>query len=159
MAGETAGPGAAFGVANPERPRRDVLNWLLGGWVSGVVGSIVYPIARYLVPPELPEAAPPSVTAGKASTLLANSGRIVPFGNQPVIVVRTAGGELRAFSATCTHLTCTVQYRSDLEEIWCACHNGHYDLNGRNVSGPPPRPLDPFDVTVHGEDIVIVRRT
>lgn len=152
-------PESTMGVADPGRARRDILNWLLGSWLAGVLGSIIYPVARYLVPPELPEAAPPSVTAGKAATLTLNTGRIVPFGTQPVIVVRTASGELRAFSATCTHLTCTVQYRSDLEHIWCACHNGHYDLNGRNIAGPPPRPLDPFDVAVQGEDIVIVRRT
>ena len=138
--------------------RRDVLDWLLGSWLVGVLGSILYPIARYLVPPELPEAAPPSVVAGKATALAPHSGRIVAFGTAPVIVVRTSSGELRAFSATCTHLTCTVQYRPDLEHIWCACHNGHYDLNGRNIEGPPPRPLDRFDVTVQGEDIVIVRR-
>jgi Rieske Fe-S protein len=141
---------------NPER--RQVLDWLLGSWLAGVLGSVVYPVARYLVPPDVAEAAPPSVNAGKAATLLSNTGRIVPFGTQPVMVVRTSTGELRAFSATCTHLTCTVQYRSDLEHIWCACHNGHYDLNGRNIAGPPPRPLDPFDVAVQGEDIVIVRR-
>jgi Rieske Fe-S protein len=151
-------PGAALGDAGPEHARRNVLNWLLGSWLTGVLGSIVYPVARYLVPPDLPEAAPPSVNGGKAATLAPNTGRIVPFGTQPVIVVRTTTGELRAFSATCTHLTCTVQYRSDLEHIWCACHNGHYDLNGRNIAGPPPRPLDAFDVTVQGEDIMIVRR-
>jgi Rieske Fe-S protein len=142
----------------PRPERRQVLDWLLGGWLAGVLGSIIYPVARYLVPPDVPEAAPPSVNAGKAATLLVNTGRIVPFGTQPVIVVRTSTGDLRAFSATCTHLTCTVQYRSDLERIWCACHNGHYDLNGRNIEGPPPRPLDAFDIAVQGEDIVIVRR-
>lgn len=142
----------------PRPERRQVLDWLLGGWLAGVLGSIIYPVARYLVPPDVPEAAPPSVNAGKAATLLVNTGRIVPFGTQPVIVVRTSTGDLRAFSATCTHLTCTVQYRSDLERIWCACHNGHYDLNGRNIAGPPPRPLDSFDIAVQGEDIVIVRR-
>ncbi|MBK5298953.1 MAG: Rieske (2Fe-2S) protein [Vicinamibacteria bacterium] len=146
-------------VADTGPARRDVLNWLLGSWLVGVLGSILYPIARYLVPPELPEAAPPSVVAGKATALATNSGRIVAFGTAPVIVIRTPSGELCAFSATCTHLTCTVQYRPDLEHIWCACHNGHYDLNGRNIAGPPPRPLDRFDVTVQGEDIVIVRRT
>jgi Rieske Fe-S protein len=138
--------------------RRDVLSWLLGSWIVGVLGAIFYPVARYLVPPDIAEAAPPSVNAGKAAALLPNSGKIVAFGTVPVIVVRTAAGELRAFTATCTHLTCTVQYRADLEHIWCACHNGHYDLNGRNIAGPPPRPLDAFDVTVQGEDIMVVRK-
>lgn len=155
----TDAAGSTLGVTEPAPARRDFLNWLLGSWLAGVIGAIVYPIARYLVPPELAEAAPPSVNAGKAVTLAANAGRIVPFGTQPVIVIRTTAGELRAFSATCTHLTCTVQYRPDFEHIWCACHNGHYDLNGRNIAGPPPRPLDAFDVTVQGEDIIVVRRT
>ena len=65
--------------------------------------------------------------------------------------------EIKA-SATCTHLSCTVQYRDDLHEVWCACHNGMYDLNGRNVSGPPPRPLESFEVQVRGEEIYVRRR-
>jgi Rieske Fe-S protein len=138
--------------------RRDFLDWLLGTWFAGVVGSVLYPISRYLVPPDVAEAAPPSVVAGKSGDIAPNTGKIVPFGTVPVILVRTGAGELRAFSATCTHLSCTVQYRADLEHIWCACHNGHYDLNGRNIEGPPPRPLDRFDVVMKGDDVLIVKR-
>ena len=138
--------------------RRRFLNRLLGTWAGGVVASIFYPVARYLVPPEVPEAATLSVTGGNAATLAANSARIVAFGSTPVIVIRTATGELRAFAATCTHLACTVQYRPDLGHIWCACHNGHYDLNGRNISGPPPAPLAVFDANVRDDEIVIVRK-
>jgi Rieske Fe-S protein len=50
-----------------------------------------------------------------------------------------------------------VQYREDLSRIWCACHNGHFDLSGRNVQGPPPSPLESFVVNVRGEEIVISR--
>lgn len=137
--------------------RRSILNWLLGLWGTGVCGAVLYPVTRYLAPPDLPEAASQSVSAGSAQALLPNTGRIVPFGSRPAIVVRTATGELRAFSATCTHLDCTVQYRPDLHRIWCACHNGEYDLNGRNVAGPPPRPLEAFDVNVKDDEIVIAR--
>jgi Rieske Fe-S protein len=139
--------------------RRSVLNWLLGLWGGGALASIFYPMSRYLVPPNIPEAATQTVSAGSLRALAPNSGRVVPFGSQPAIVVRTAAGELRAFSATCTHLDCTVQYRPDLHRIWCACHNGQYDLNGRNVEGPPPRPLEAFDVKVTGDEIVIARRS
>jgi Rieske Fe-S protein len=123
-----------------------------------MLASILYPVARYLAPPDIPEAATLSVSAGSATTLLTNSGRVVPFGSRPAIVIRTPGGELRAFSATCTHLDCTVQYRSDLQRIWCACHDGQYDLNGRNVAGPPPRPLETYDVNVKDDEIMIARR-
>ena len=138
--------------------RRSFLNWLLGLWATGVATAILYPVLRYLVPPEIPEAATQSVTGGKASALLPNSGRIVPFGSAPAIIIRTAAGEYRAFSAVCTHLSCTVQYRADLQHIWCACHNGHYDLFGRNIAGPPPRPLEPYDVNIRGDEIVVSKR-
>lgn len=146
-------------ASSGEPRRRTFLNWLLGLWATGVAASIFYPILRYLVPPDIPEAATESTTGGKAATLAPNTGRVVPFGSAPAIVVRTPAGEYRAFSAVCTHLACTVQYRSDLQQIWCACHNGHYDLNGRNVAGPPPRPLEPYDVNLRDDEIVISKRT
>jgi len=69
-----------------------------------------------------------------------NAGQIVWFGREPGILIKTPSGQLRAFTAICTHLACTVQYRDDLGHIWCACHNGHYDLNGVNVAGPHRAP-------------------
>ena len=138
--------------------RRDVLTWLVGIWGGGVFASVLYPVLRFLAPPDVPEATSLTVSAGKASSLLPNTARLVPFGAEPAIVVRLPGGELRAFTAVCTHLSCTVQYREDQQQIWCACHNGQYDLNGRNVGGPPPRPLKPYDVNVKGDEIVISRQ-
>jgi Rieske Fe-S protein len=52
-----------------------------------------------------------------------------------------------------------VQYRPDLSHIWCACHNGHFDLNGKNISGPPPRPLESFAVNARGSQIVVSKST
>ena len=66
-------------------------------------------------------------------------------------------GDFRAFSAVCTHLDCIVQYRKDLKQIWCACHNGHYDLRGVNIAGPPPRPLEEFNVNIVMDEIIISR--
>ena len=146
-------------ASNANAPGRwSFLDWLLGAWAVGVTGSILYPVLRYLVPPDIPEAATQSVSGGKAATLVPNSARIVPFGSVPAIIVRTAAGDYRAYSATCTHLACTVQYRADLQHIWCACHNGHYDLNGRNIAGPPPRPLEPYDVNVRNDELVVSKK-
>jgi cytochrome b6-f complex iron-sulfur subunit len=155
----TSVTGATSSAASDGRSgRRSYLNWLLGGWAGAVLAAIGFPIVRYLQPPDIPEPATETASGGPAGTLAPNSFRIVPFGAAPAIVIRLATGELRAFSAVCTHLSCTVQYRADLSQIWCACHNGHYDLNGRNVSGPPPRPLEPYDVSVRNDQIVLTRR-
>jgi cytochrome b6-f complex iron-sulfur subunit len=130
---------------------------LLGGGFLASLASFVYPVLRYLVPPAVADLGADEVVAGKAGEIKPNSSKIFRFGTRPALLVVTADGEYRALSAICTHLACTVQYRSDLREIWCACHNGIYDLNGRNVSGPPPRPLEQFQVHVRGDEIIVSR--
>lgn len=132
--------------------------WLLR--ISGTyfVGAVLYPITRYLVPPEGGESAASAVTLPFGpDELEPNSAKIFKFGNRPGIVLKTPSGELRAFSAACTHLGCIVQYRGDLSELWCACHNGHFDLNGTNVAGPPPRPLEAYEVNLRGDQIVVTK--
>ena len=138
--------------------KRSFLKILLSGSLVALAGAIVYPLLSYLKPPRQGEVEVSSVKAGKLSEIPKDSGAIVKFGSKPVILVRTAEGDLRAFSATCTHLACTVQYRKDMGLIWCACHNGKYDLNGRNVSGPPPRPLDEYRVVIQGDEVVISKK-
>jgi Rieske Fe-S protein len=139
-----------------EPTRRGLINWVLGTSAVAFLASVLYPVGRYLVPPNVGESTAASVTLPmKPDDVKPNTGQIFKFGSRPGIVVRTASGELRAFSAVCTHLNCTVQYRADVSHIWCACHNGHYDLNGQNVSGPPPRPLEAYVVNVRGAQIVV----
>jgi Rieske Fe-S protein len=90
--------------------------------------------------------------------------KIVRFGAEPVIVIRASDTEFRAFSATCTHLDCIVEYRKDKQTIWCNCHNGQYDpQSGKNVAGPPPKPLIAYQVHVVAKgggqpDMLVVRR-
>ena len=140
--------------------RKRFVDWLLGTSAGGFLAAVFYPVVRYIIPPEVPESTVNSVQlAFTASEVPANTGRIFKFGTRPGLLVKTPSGELRAYSARCTHLDCTVQYREDLEHIWCACHNGHYDLNGRNIAGPPPSPLPVYDVNVRGDQIVVSVRT
>lgn len=140
-----------------QKEKRDFLKFVLFGSVTAWLASIIYPVLSYLKPPKQPEVIVKSVKAGKISDFANDTGTVIKFGTKPVIVIRNAQGEFKAFSATCTHLDCTVQYRSDFGLIWCACHNGKYDLNGRNVSGPPPRPLDAYEVALQGDDVVIYK--
>jgi Rieske Fe-S protein len=135
--------------------RRRFVNYFLSTTLGATFVSIVYPVVRFLVPPEVAEAPQSNVVAGKVAELKPNSGKIFQFGTKPGILIKTAAGDVIAFSATCTHLDCTVQYREDLHQIWCACHNGHYDLNGKNIAGPPPRPLEQYVVNVRGDEIVV----
>jgi cytochrome b6-f complex iron-sulfur subunit len=130
---------------------------LLGGGFLASLASFVYPVLRYLVPPAVADLGADEVVAGKAGEIKPNGSKIFRFGTRPALLIVTADGDYRALSAICTHLACTVQYRPDLRQVWCACHNGMYDLNGRNVSGPPPRPLEQLQVHVRGDEIVVSR--
>lgn len=131
--------------------RRNFLNWFLTTSWGALAASVLYPVARFLSPPATTEAATHEVEAGVTNDpeFIERGFKIVRFGNDPVIVLRVDDQEFRAFSATCTHLDCIVEYQRDKHRIWCNCHNGEYDLQGRQVAGPPPRPLEPF--TVHLE--------
>jgi len=139
-------------------PRRRVVEYLLGGGLFASIVSFIYPVLRYVIPPPVADLGGDEVVASKVGDLKPNAFKIFRFGNRPALLVMTAEGEYRALSAVCTHLSCTVQYRNDLHQIWCACHNGLYDLNGRNVSGPPPRPLEAFQIHVRGDEIVVSRK-
>jgi Rieske Fe-S protein len=137
--------------------RRKFIRILFGGGIAGFFASILYPVIKYLIPPEELEAEPDILKVGRKTDFPAGSSKIFRFGRAPVILIHSRTGGFLAFAASCTHLDCLVQYRDDMSAIWCACHNGKYDLGGRNISGPPPRPLKQFAVKVIKDEIFIAK--
>lgn len=147
----------------PQDPVRRRLIWGgLGVAAAAYAGAFVYPIYRYLADPAEKAAELAKVTEveiPEADLPAPGSAIIFKFGSRKALLIRHADGEYVCLGATCTHLGCTVAYQAEQDRIYCACHGGVYDSRtGRNVSGPPPRPLDTFGVErVDGK--VIVRRT
>jgi len=127
--------------------RRTFLNYLLGGGLAAWALSVAYPVVRYLTPLKLSgTGGPTTLTRQEAQKLDTQGFVIVPVGVKRVIVFVDASQKLHALAAKCTHEGCTVQFQPREAVLWCACHNGHFDLTGRVISGPPPRPLSPFTV-------------
>ena len=135
--------------------RRDFLNILLSGGFIAWLGALLFPVFKFLEPPELEEVKVSNVKIGAVEDMEKDSGKIIRFGNKPVLVIRKSNGEYAAFGGVCTHLDCIVQYRKDYGQIYCACHNGRYDLNGRVVSGPPPTPLPKYNVKIKEGEVVV----
>jgi Rieske Fe-S protein len=124
--------------------RRHFLDLLLGASFLGWLVSIVYPIIRYLKPlPQTGPTGPTRLTRDESSKLEQNQFVIVPVSGQRVIVLQSQD-QLFACSAKCTHEGCTVTYLPGQSVIWCPCHDGRFDLNGRVLSGPPPQPLPKY---------------
>ena len=72
------------------------------------------------------------------------------WGGVPGLALRARDGELRVFKGVCTHADCNVAWRSKTNDFFCACHEGRYDEFGKNIEGPPPRPLARLFVTSEG---------
>ena len=138
--------------------RRSLLNWLLGVGVIGWAASVLYPVLRYLRPLSEAGAGSPLKLTAEELAILGKSHFVIARSGTRKVIVFEAAGELHALDAKCTHEGCTVQFVPGDSLLWCACHNGMYDLAGRNVAGPPPRPLEAFEVHQRGDEIVVSRK-
>ena len=137
--------------------RRDLLDGLLGAGVlvwSGVAGEMTL---SYLTGLEVPEPDRIVVKGKPLEVLEQERFVLVPYGPQPVMLMRLPDGALRALSAVCTHGQCNVRYRPEENDIYCGCHQGRFTAEGVNVPGtPPPRPLRSFYVVAQDDGTLLV---
>ena len=127
------------------RTRRSFLDLVLGLGAAGWLMAVFYPVLRYLTP--LPTAGPGGpirLNPDQARALAKDRFVIVPASGKRILVFQDSAQKIRALDARCTHEGCTVQFVPAESVIWCACHNGRFDLDGRVISGPPPRPLGQY---------------
>ncbi len=140
--------------------RRKFLCGMIGGGAVALGAGTAVPLTYYAgnlrqQPP------PPSMMLEPAEYegLLPGQGKLLgrTYGHIPVLLVQTPGpeSELRIFDATCTHFTCVVKYEDGEDHIYCACHEGFFDLDGREKAGPPPAPLTKFEKRVKDGQLYI----
>lgn len=142
--------------------RAEFVRTALGGVAICWAGMTLYPIYMYLNPKAGADdeqgSKVTSLEVCKLSDLPKGHGRNFRFGSTPALVIHAEDGTVHAFKAICTHLGCTVQFRDDINSIYCACHGGQYDpLTGKNVAGPPPKPLAPLKAEVVDGKIIVSR--
>ena len=81
-----------------------------------------------------------------------------PTDNDPAVLLRLDDDLFVAYSAVCTHLACEVLWRPDDRDLFCPCHNGHFDpANGAPTAGPPKRPLPEIVLERRDNTIVALR--
>ena len=136
--------------------RRTFLNSLLGGWLAAVAASLLYPILKFIIPPYR-EPDEVELVKSEYEDLEPNSTKNFMWGSKPGILKRNSDGTFTAFVGVCTHLDCNVSYLPEQRKFYCACHDGWYDENGNNISGPPPRPLRQLGISIGDETIKILK--
>lgn len=146
----------------PEDPlsRRTLVKIGVGAAGAAYAAAVGYPIYRFVADPAVKAAEAAAVTEVRleVAALAPGSGLMFRFGSRPALLIHHADGTWVAFDAVCTHLGCTVQFQADKDRIYCACHSGVYDARtGRNLAGPPPRPLARYMVEVADGQAVVSR--
>lgn len=152
----------------PDVGRRQFMNLLTFGTITGVAAGALYPIVKYFIPPSSGSGSG-GVTAKDAlgndiivSEYLAahNPGeRSLAQGlkGDPTYLVVQGDKTLANYgiNAVCTHLGCVVPWNVSEDKFMCPCHGSQYNAEGKVVRGPAPLSLALAHTNVTEEDKVV----
>lgn len=134
---------------------------MIGGLTVAWVGGMLYPVYRYLSPRPAPDPFAQGhvkVDGIKLEDVAGpGSSKTGGYAGRGLVVMRTPSGSLRAFDTKCSHAGCNVRFEGS--RFICPCHGGIYDVDGKNVSGPPPRPLVELTIAESEGAFVVSRKT
>ena len=157
---ENAIPTGPAGVSNPDRRE-----FLFRAGTGAGIAAIVYQAGasmRSLVP-NVSYDAPTTVKVGTPAEF-PDGLKFLP--DQRLFVFRD-GATFHAISAVCTHLGCTARAEAlpqpESRQVGgqalrlthrfnCPCHGSKYNGDGTNVSGPAPKPLAWYRLSVAADD-------
>lgn len=135
--------------------RKSFIQRALNVWSIVVSLPAVYAIVQYINPPARAAGAPVQVPVGIPSEYGPGTVRMMRQGKVPFFVRGTENGQIRSFSAKCSHLGCVVEYLEEDAKFRCNCHGSVFDADGKNLTGPATRPLTPYRVEVRGDEVVV----
>ena len=127
--------------------RRDFLDWIIRGGLLATLAGMLIPALSYLWPVTRRGPTLAMKEVGSVDEFPVWGAKKVAIGGSAFLIIRTPK-EIKAFSAICTHLGCIVFWNDQKRQIVCPCHAGFFDVEGRVISGPPPRPLSSYPVSV-----------
>lgn len=147
-------------VESPTQSRRGFGYAVIYGLGALISAALAVPAALYLLLPPKTRKQDSWVEAGDLSQLQPGTPEEMTFRRVhtdgwkihsekgTAWVVKTASGEIRAYSPVCTHLGCAYHWDAGKSDFLCPCHGSTFALDGTVLSGPAPRPLDRFETKV-----------
>lgn len=133
--------------------RRFLSQAVMGFGLLFGLGTLALRFGQFLIPRHKPRRYE-AVLIGAESKIPMGDAVGMDLSGQKILVLRTEEGVV-AFSRRCTDLGCLVSWSKEREQFLCPCHQGVYDKTGRNIAGPPPRPLDRFEIVKRGEQLYV----
>lgn len=152
-----------------EISRKDFLGTAIFA-IGGIIGlSIGLPAIAYILGPALrkqeeqnwiPLGAATKVEIGNPTLFKARveqkAGWITNEEELTFYVLTDNGRDFVAMSNVCTHLGCRVRWVEDQNQFFCPCHNAVFDKQGQVVAGPPPKPLNRYEVKVEDDQLFVL---
>src|SRR4051812_46740445 len=137
--------------------RRDFVKFLVLTSLAFVAGQ-AWITAKSLLRRRTEASGPPERRIASLAALAPGTATTFHYPDEePCLLLRDRAGQLVAFSQSCTHLSCAVVPEIERGLLRCPCHEGYFDLaTGRNIAGPPPRPLPVIELEVAGDDVFAV---
>ena len=133
---------------------------IVAGWAVPAVAYIFGPTRATNRQREWrPLGSPDKVALGKPTLFKTRIERTTGWVTQEeevsVYVFTEDGRDFIGLSNICTHLGCRVRWIDDQDVFFCPCHNAAFAKDGRVASGPPPRPLDTYEIMVEAGQLLV----
>lgn len=133
--------------------RRRFLSFIFAGATAMGLAAFFAPLARYAYPVLKGQVFERQKIASISQ--ISAEGLRFDYMDTPLMVIRQSDGTYGAYSLVCTHLGCIVKWEVKNHDFYCPCHAGKFDENGINISGPPPKPLTKYKLSIEGNDIYV----
>jgi menaquinol-cytochrome c reductase iron-sulfur subunit len=91
----------------------------------------------------------------RSFTIIEHDGWAERLVEKTVWVIRNSDDSTVVFTAVCPHLGCTIKWRTEVNNFNCGCHQSTFDVSGKLVSGPAPRPMDLLETKVDGGTLLV----
>lgn len=138
--------------------RRTFLNTLFGGWFLAFMGGSAYALLKFAFPTLGKEPDFVVLDTGQYMDIPKNSAKPFAWGGKLGFFFKRQDGTIAALKGVCTHMECNITYKAEERKFYCACHKGWFDETGKNIAGPPPKPLESFDIRIEGNKLIVARK-
>ncbi|HON85393.1 MAG TPA: ubiquinol-cytochrome c reductase iron-sulfur subunit [Syntrophorhabdaceae bacterium] len=138
--------------------RRQFLNTLFGGWLIAFLSGGFYALLKFAFPTLGKEPDFVVLNAKDFIDIPTNSVKPFAWGGKLGFIFKRPDNKTVALKGVCTHMECNIAYKPEDKKFYCPCHKGWFDMDGKVLEGPPPKPLEFFEMTQEGEKLVVAKK-
>lgn len=143
-------------------PRRELFKYLVNSLSAVILAALAVPLGGFFALPALRKRPIVWKEVGPVNEFALGEIKLVPlkplerrqwpedWGTEAAWVYRRGDSEFVVYNLRCTHVGCPVNWSPQAKRFFSPCHGGVFDADGQVLAGPPPRPLDRYELKIEG---------